>query len=353
MTKHATKLVGWTASLLALAATASADIKLNDNFSVGGYIAGSYEYDSKAGAAKNGADSIFDASKGTPSANAVKTTFTASFKPVTAVISLFYQPGLASTNSTNQDMTVLDAYVVTDLGDGYTVKAGKYLTPLGYEAFDPSNMAQITYGAPTVGTLAAIPGYHTGVEGDYSDKDIGAGLGLVDSVYSNNGPLRGDGELRHNAGIEGYATYKAITDLTLWAGFAWDSKGSFETHDVYVVDVWAQYQLTKADQVAAEFVAKDGGDSLSGPSTPSKGYDYLVFENHTWTDKVSTVFRFSGESLSGNTKKATGNPNYQQYTFSPSYKINANFLVRAEYSFYSYAGGSSKNFVGLQGLFTF
>lgn len=44
MIKQSLRLAGWATSLLTLAATASADVKLNDNFSVGGYSVGSYQY---------------------------------------------------------------------------------------------------------------------------------------------------------------------------------------------------------------------------------------------------------------------------------------------------------------------
>ena len=30
----------------------------------------------------------------------------------------------------------------------------------------------------------------------------------------------------HNGGFEGYLVYKAVTDLTLWAGFGYDTNGS-------------------------------------------------------------------------------------------------------------------------------
>src|SRR3954471_8478109 len=92
MTKHVTKVVGWSASLLALAATASADIKLNENFSVGGYAAASYEYFKPDPGSSS--DSLFNGGADTPSADALKTIFTANFKPVTGVISLFYIPNI-------------------------------------------------------------------------------------------------------------------------------------------------------------------------------------------------------------------------------------------------------------------
>ena len=125
---------------LAASLTALADIKINDNLTISGYAAGSYEYQKIKSVPA--ADSLFDGTKDTPSADAVKTNFNFNFKPVSGVISLYYVPNLA-TNETS----VLDSYVVYDAGGGFTVTGGKFCSYLGYEAFDFTvNMNQITYG---------------------------------------------------------------------------------------------------------------------------------------------------------------------------------------------------------------
>src|SRR4051812_16990437 len=171
-------------SLLAPLTAAFADIKINDNMTVSGYAVGAYEYQSPDPGADT--DSLFNGAKDTPSADALKTIFTMNFKPVTGVLSLFYIPNIP-TGAMKNELTVLDAYVSYDAGGGTTVTAGKFLSYLGYEAFDPVNMSQITYGAVTVGTLGAIPAYHTGLKVDGGDKDFGYGLAVVDSVYSPYG----------------------------------------------------------------------------------------------------------------------------------------------------------------------
>lgn len=338
MIKRAIQLGASATSLLALAASASAEIKLNDNFSISGYAAASYEYSKVKGSPSW--DSLFDGSKSTPSADAVKTSLAANFKPVTGVVSLYYVPNLPK-----DELTVLDAYVTYDAGGGVTITGGKFLSWMGYEAFDTPNMSQITYGAPTVGALAAILGYHSGLKIEYSDNVFGSGVALVDSVYSPNGFSRGDGELRHNAGFEGYLTYKGVENLTLWGGIIYDTKGGFESHSVVMVDLWAQYQLTKEITIAGEVTDKNGGDAL-------KGWDWLAYFNYAFTDKFSTVLRISGEQLSSETK-ATGKSDYVQYTIGPSYKLTDNLTVRAEYSLYNYKDASDKNFFGVQGIFKF
>lgn len=326
------------ASLLA-SLSAYADIKLSENFSISGYAVGSYEYFANDPGADT--DTLFNGAKSTPSADALKTIFTANFKPVTGVVSLFYIPNIP-TGVMRNELTILDAYATVDIGNGGAVTAGKFLSYLGYEAFDPVNMSQITYGAVTVGTLAGIPAYHTGIKYDYADKSVGYGLAVVDSIYSPFGIDKGDGELKSNAGFEGYITSKGLGDLTLWAGFAYDTKGGFQSHSVLTLDVWAQYAVSKEVTVAGEILNKDGGEF-------SKGWTWLAYLNYAHTDKISTVFRVSGEKLEGRTPGS----DFMQYTVGPAFKVSNNLVVRTEVSYYDYKNGSERTLFGVQGVFKF
>lgn len=327
MTKHVSKFAGWTASLLALAATASADVKVTENLSIAGYAVGSYTNTSNDPGADTDRLDI----------DAVKTSFIGNFKPVTGTISLYY-PGVDG-----QDVTVLDAFATYDVGGGYSVTGGKFLSYLGYEAFDPINMTQITYAPVTIGTLSAIPAYHSGVRLDYSDAAHSFGLAALDSVYGPN-IFKGDGELKRSAGFEGFYKYTGAPDLTLWAGFAYNTAGNGLTHSILVLDFWAQYVLSKQITIAGEFCTKDGGDF-------AKGSTWLAYLNYSATDKVSWVFRVGGENLDDKTKLIGSD--FVQYTVAPTLKVTDNLSVRAEYSYYDYDNGSSKSFFGVQGLFKF
>jgi len=225
------KTVLAVALTLAASMTSFADIKINDNLMINGYAAAAYEYQKVKSLPAT--DSVFDGTKDTPSADAVLTAFNFTFKPVTGVLSLYYVPNLPK-----NELSLLDAYVTYDVGGGYSVTGGKFLSYLGYEAFHTGSMTQITYGLVTVGTLGAIPTYHSGVRLDYGDKTLSWGLAVVDSVFSPNGFAKGDGELTHNAGFEGFVKSNPTADLTLWAGFAYDTKGGFQPHNVTILDFW-------------------------------------------------------------------------------------------------------------------
>jgi hypothetical protein len=320
---------------LAASLTAFADVKINENLSLAGYAVGSYQVnDPDPGTSTDRLD-----------LDAIKTTFIGSFKPVTGTVSLFY-PGVAGT-----DITVLDAFVTYDVGGGTSVTAGKFLSYLGYEAFDPVNMSQITYAPVTAGTLASIPAYHSGVRVDYSDAAWSFGAALVDAI---NGPsiFKGDAELKENLGIEAYVKYTAVPNLTIWGGVAYDTEGNQSnplapsTDDMTVWDLWTEYKLSTTTTLAAEFCVKNGGVGVRGDS-------WLLYANQAFTPKFSTTFRIGGQKLSGSTMRATGADDYEQYTIAPALKVSENLSVRAEWSYYDVDSGASRNFFGVQGLFRF
>jgi hypothetical protein len=336
MTKHISKLAGGMVALLTMATMARADIKLNDNITLSGYAVGAYMNYKATGVP--GVDSLFDASKPIPGggdSNDVLTKFTINYKPVTTVISFNYFPNLSS-----GEFTVLDAYATYDAGNGLSFTGGKFLSYLGYESFYPNAMDQISYADNDF--LGAIPGYHSGLKLDYTHGTSSIGLAVLDSVYSPFGGTRGDGELAKNAGFEGYYSYTGVKNLTLWAGFAYDTKGGFEAHSVTTLDFWAAYKISKDLRVAAEYAKKDGG-------VGAKGSNWLAFVDYASSDKVSTAFRISGEDMSD------GGPGFTKYTICPGYALTANLTLRAEYSYYDYKDFSSTkaNFFGVQAVFTF
>jgi len=317
-------------ALLAASVSALAEVKLNDNFSVSGYVVGSYKNWKPSGSPSNDEYSW----------DAMKTAFTATFKPVTGVVSLYYPYN----DGTGKKVKLLDAYATVDVGQGFSVTAGNFLSYLGYEAFDPINMTQMTYGAPTSGPLFAIPAYHTGAKLDFGSATNSFGIAALDSVYNGPNIVRGDGEIKHNAGFEGYYKNTATKNLTLWAGFAYDTKGQKSIHPdkVLTLDFWAEYKVDDKSTVAAELANYDGG-------TMGKGTMWLAYYGYAFTENTSCAFRVSGTSLGS----GTAGSDYLQYTVCPTYKISKNFSMRAEYSYYDYKTGGTSSFFGVQALFQF
>ena len=327
------KLTVLAASLLALATTVSAaDMS---SVKISGFVAASYQYAKTSGVA--GVDSVF--SGATPVAgwgDAAKVIFSAGEGPVNGTVSLFYLP-----NRAGDEIGVLDAYLTYDLGSGWSVKGGKYLSPLGYEAFNIPDMIAITYGT----SIYAVPAYHSGLELDYGDKEWSAGLGVVDSIYGGTGFFAGDNSLQGNKGIEGFVSYKGIENTVLWAGFAHEGAGgpvAGQTKAFTVYDFWASYQLNKETSLAAEWIYNTEIATGAGSSSA-----WLAAVNYAFSNELSTTFRVSGGDAT-----FISATNTTKYTLAPAYKVNDHFTVRTELSIINVAGPDT-TFFGLQGVFKF
>jgi hypothetical protein len=286
-------------SLIAQAADAPAPA-----VSFGGYAVATADYTKTSGVG----------STTTADLDAAKFGVTGKFGTVTGYASLFYDGG-----ATN----VLDAYFTVDAGSGLTVTVGKFLSYMGYEAFDIPNMAQISYAN---GALLGfpVPGYHTGAKLDYATATYGAGLAVVDSVYGSDEDLK-------KPGLEAYFTYKGIKDTTVWFGIADEVATS-----TVVYDLWVSYALNKTDSIGAEYLIKE-----------SAGNNWLVAYTKDLGGKWTLTSRVSGESV-------TGGADMLKYTVSPSYSVNDHFIVRGELSYTDNSAGTpSQTFLAVQSIFKF
>ncbi len=327
MIKHMTKLTGWTASLVALAVTASADIKVNDYLSFNGYAAaaGTYSDNTKS---KN-VTTLFNS--GSNELDSIKLAAVGKYGDFGGKVSLLYIPTRGGDSSGIQDI------YATYTKDEFTVTAGKFLSYLGYEAFDPNNMTQLTYGS----TIFAVATYHTGAKVDYASKTWGAGIAIVDSVFGGTGFLQGDGDFKR-VGSEAYVTYTGIDKLTLWLGGAYDDEGGAE---VEILDLWASYALNAKTTLAAEV------DTQS-----SIGTGYLGEVQYAFTDKFTGIAR---ASCLNTAKGDTGS----YYTLAPTYAVTSNLKIRGEVSYADGKEGvgpgtyklltSRGFFYGVQAIFTF
>lgn len=305
------------AAALSLAAslTASADVSLNENFAVAGYISGSAAYTETDGVK----DGFMDV-------DAVKLTSIAKFNQVTGVASLH--------TFTSHDPVVLDAYATYAPNSNTSFTMGKFLSYLGYEAFDYPNMLQISYANP-IG--AFIPAYHSGVRADYTSDTVSGGVAILDSVY---GPAyyKGDGTFNNGGGLEAYVKLTS-GDSSLFAAVAYDDgaggydgTGTLITDERSTFDLWAQ---TKAGSLtlAAEYCFS----SLDSAAGDADGYFWLALVNAPLSDKWTITGRISGgedESLIATAGDPT--PSFMKYTISPAVTITDNLGLLFEYSRINY-----------------
>ncbi|HVW21011.1 MAG TPA: outer membrane beta-barrel protein [Opitutaceae bacterium] len=342
--KLRTTLAG--AALFAAALPSFAQVKLNDAITVTGWATGSYQYTKPDPGTS--VDSL------NMDAALVEGIFTPA-KKTTATVSLFYRPSNeGGVSPSGSEATILDAYVSYDAGGGVTLTAGKFLSYLGYESFYAINDNMISLANQQL--LAPIPGYHNGFKVDYSpDKTDTMGFSIADAEFQKPGyaATESDGELKHNGGFEAYYSNTAITGLTVWAGFGYQTstppgvdtsgvaapKGS----EISVGDIWISYVVDKAgDTLALEEIYKDGG-------TLNKGSNWLAyFQYNVPNTKVYSWFCLSGEDVDGGAS-------YVKYSVAPTYVYNGNLSARLQYSYTDYSKFSVKNanYFGAEILFKF
>lgn len=324
MTKHALKLAGG-AALLAMAAPAFAEIKINENFAVSGYISGSV------------ADTITDDVEDSfMDVDAVKLAATAKFEKVTGTISLH--------SFASHDPVFLDAYATYTTPSGSSVTVGNFLSYLGFEAFDYPNMLQISY-ANTLG--AFIPAYHSGVKYDFTSGGTSAGFAVVDSVY---GPTyyKGDGELDNGAGFEAYVKFSS-GDSSLFAALAFDDGVAGSMDDRLTFDLWAQTKVG-GTTLAAEYCYS----KLESGGVDADGYFWLLLAMQPLNDKWTVTARLSGgedEALA----VGPATPTFFKATISPAVTITDNLGVLFEYSYIKYDDftAEKQHFLSAQVIFKF
>lgn len=300
------------------AAAPASVVTTPDWLKVSGYAAAAYTY------TDDGTETFLD---GGPESDVVKVGFLATKGALSGYASLFYTPGFTAVGG--HEAGILDAYASYKAGD-FTITGGKYLSYLGYEAFDTVNMTQITYA----NSLGAIPAYHSGVKVDYATDTFGAGINVSDSIRGGRGFWTGDRDFGNGLGYEAYVTYKGISKLTLWGGVAYeDSTGP----DFSTYDFWASYDLTDKLTFAGEVAYND--------NDPVTGVQGLLFMKYAFTKQFSTVLRF------GTDQYDTGGTDTYRYTLAPTYAFNDNFLVRAEVTIKD--SDSDNVFSGVQALLKF
>ena len=328
------KLTGLTASLVALTSAVQAEVKINDNLALSGFAVGALtqtDLDGSGGTSSTALDS------GVTNFDAVKIALTGNYDALSGKVSLFYVPESTSGAS---EAGLLDAYATYTAG-AFSVTGGKFLSYLGYEAWDAIAMTTISYG----NSWAFIPGYHSGAKADFAGDGFALGAAVTDSLYMDASHFfGGDGDFSDGLGYEFYANYTGTENLTLFAGLGIEDADGVDT--LYVWDFWASYAVTDTTTLAFEYSFFDDGTDEASV--------WAVFATKVISDAVSITGR-----ISGTVDALVSDDAGTAFTLSPTYTINENFAVRAEVTYADSAEsaiqvpGSKGFFYAVQGIFKF
>ncbi|MDA8990562.1 porin [Opitutales bacterium] len=207
-----------------------------------------------------------------------------------------------------------EAVVTYDFGNGLSVSAGKMLSYMGFEAYDPTNMYQYSYAYDVGGQN------DTGAQMIYDAYDVGFSIDYGTDLFS----IGLWSSMEADAGYELALAYTGIENFTAKAIYSDFSAPTSEAYEKSTY--WVSYQLDKL-LIAGEIAENDQldtGEDVEG---------YLIMVNYAMTDAAALTLRYSGLEITGATNNTVA---YEgtKFTISPSYVFNDNFSGLLEYSSY-------------------
>ena len=323
--KSRLQLAGLTAAIAASAGL-QAEVKINENVSLDGYVIGSGAV-FEGTPAKNGPE--FGKSGGAYDAAFV--AMNGSYKSLSGRFSLYsFNPFDGAQTSDN--VGVLDAYVTYSFGD-FSVTGGKYLGYLGFESFHSPNNAFISFSQ----AIYASP-WATGVKIDYAGEGFSAGFSVRDSqIVGGKGFFEGDGEIDDDIGYEAYVMLTSIKDLTIFAGLGYEDVDDGSLGKVVTADLWANYAVTEKFSLAGELSMLE----------ESVNYSWLLQGTYAVTEKLSASARVTGSDGDNGGSDGFG------YGIASTYTLTDNFSVKGEITKNDYDSASDVLSYAIQGLFRF
>lgn len=234
----------------------------------------------------------------------------------------------ADVDFTSAGTTLEEAVVTYAPGNGFSLSAGRQLSFVGFEAFDPINMYQISYAydqdPANPGPQDIYDAYRDGISASYAN-DMFSVSGFAHFVEAD------PADAEEDTGFEYAFAFTGVENLTVKAIFA-----DAPTYDVE--NYWASY--TYGDLlVAVEHAEKDNdtGDDIKG---------FLVMGAYTVNDSLGLTLRYSEEKI--------GTTDYDKFTISPNYAISEDLLGVLEYSAQdSSVAGGDEDYFGIELLYTF
>ena len=301
--------------------TAQAEIELAEGFSLQGFLdvsASSSDVDGKD-------------TKSTAEIGEFEVDLLYSGDSVNAQVDLNYRSEARDYGPGDGGVDLEQAFVGFSVSDQFSLKAGKFLSCIGYETYDVNTLNQFSHAASTAGIY---PGHHTGLAGVYSGDTFGVYGSVVDGTWSADGDT-------DNLGYEVQVFTSPAEGLTIKLGYATED---LETRDKAMLNLWAGYTVN-ALTVAAEYSSLEDFD-FNDDNVGDDGDAYMLMANYAFTETFNTTLRYAHVDAD--------NSEIDEFTISPRFVISDSVSVITEYRHRDYdVGGADEDLLAARVLYTF
>jgi len=291
--------------------TAQAEIELAEGFSLQGFL--------DVSASNSDVDGKDD--KSTAEIGEFEVDFLYGGDSINAQVDLNY----IGRGDGDEGVELEQAFVGFSVSDQFDLKAGKFLSCIGYETFDVNGLYQYSAAASTL-----YPGHHTGLAGVYSGDTFGVYGSVVDGTWSADNDT-------DNLGYEVQVFTSPAEGLTIKLGYATESG---DAYDKSMLNLWAGYSVDSLT-VAAEYSSlEDFG------ANGSDGDAYMFMGNYAFTDTFNTTLRYANVDADW--------AEIDEFTISPRFVISDSVTVITEYRHRDYdKGGADEDLLAARILYTF
>ena len=292
--------------------TAQAEIELAEGFSLQGFL----------DVSASGSDVDGKDTKSTAEIGEFEVDFLYGGDSINAQVDLNY-------TDSSGGVDLEQAFVGFSVSDQFSLKAGKFLSCIGYESFDVNGLYQYSAAASTV-----YPGHHTGLAGVYSGDTFGVYGSVVDGTWSADSDT-------DDLGYEVQVFTSPAEGLTIKLGYATED---LETRDKAMLNLWAGYSVDSLT-VAAEYSSLEDFD-FNDDNVGDDGDAYMLMANYAFTETFNTTLRYAHVDADW--------AEIDEFTISPRFVISDSVSVITEYRHRDYdAGGADEDLLAARVLYTF
>jgi len=323
--RNTTKLTRAAIAMAAVASvTAQAEIELAEGFSLQGFLDVSAQRSDVDGRVDSNNDSIKD-TKSTAEIGEFEVDFLYGGDSINAQVDLNY-------TDSSGGVDLEQAFVGFSVSDQFSLKAGKFLSSIGYETYDVNGLNQFSHAASTGGIY---PGHHTGLAGVYSGDTFGVYGSVVDGTWSADSDM-------DDLGYEVQVFTSPAEGLTIKLGYATESG---DTYDKSMINLWAGYSVDSLT-VAAEYSSLENFISTDRLKNFGDGDAYMLMGNYAFTDRFNTTLRYSHVDADL--------IEIDEFTISPRFVISDSVSVITEYRHRDYnVADADEDLLAARVLYTF